>query len=99
LSEWEAYDRLDPIGSFREDFRTAQLSSIVINTARALYGKKGVKMTAPIDFMPEWGKEEEQVVTASAQTTEEMRGVFQGIARVFKERPMPPPPKSKKVKK
>jgi len=62
LSEWEAYDRLDPIGEWRADFRMAYLSIIVTNIARAVYGTKGTKMTVPLDFMPEWGKEEDNVI-------------------------------------
>jgi hypothetical protein len=54
FSEWEAYDRLDPIGKWREDFRLAYLCSMVTNLVISVHGKKGTKMTSPIDFMLDW---------------------------------------------
>jgi hypothetical protein len=60
LSEWEAYDRLDPIGSWRHDFSIAQLSSTITNIVNAIYKEEGkpVVQTNASDFMPIWDKEE-----------------------------------------
>jgi len=63
LSEWEAYDRLDPIGKWRDDFRIASLTSVVTNIARTLYhdSKKGeLVLTSPSDYMPKWNIDEEE---------------------------------------
>ena len=80
LSEWEAYDRLDPIGTWRDDFRTALLASIVTNVAMGMAGVKG-KMTKPLDFMPNWnGEEVETAVTA--QTPDDILNVFKNIISV-----------------
>ena len=62
LSEWEAYDKLDPIGTWREDFRMAFLSSLISNLAISINGAKGSKMTSTMDFMPNWSGEEREEV-------------------------------------
>lgn len=55
FSEWEAYDKIDPIGSWREDFRMANLAALITNIANSLYGEKGkTKTVTPLDFMPDW---------------------------------------------
>lgn len=82
LSEWEAYDRLDPIGSWTDDFRMARLMSLIINIVRSLYPKKGHKpeMVTPVEFMPNWlGEEQETIV--KQQDPEEMKQMFQAIVR------------------
>ena len=60
LSEWEAYDRLDPIGNFRQDHNTALLLTTITNIANAIYHEEGAKpvVTTPADHMPVWDKEE-----------------------------------------
>jgi len=78
LAEWEAYDRLDPIGEWRDDFRMAELASLILNIAiRWGAGKKQVKLTEITDFMPQWD------VTApkgiKQQSVEEMKQVFKDI--------------------
>lgn len=74
-----AYDKIDPIGTWREDFRTAELISLIVNIVSKLYAKKGhtPKDTNPIDFMPDWigEKEEEQ-----GQTTEQMKEILLAFA-------------------
>ena len=104
LSEWEAYDRLDPVGTWRDDFRIATLSSLIVNIVRTLYPseedrKKGVEPTlsAPIDFMVDWGEEKEKP-EPKKQTTEEMKQIFYGLQRVqkkSKERTRPPKKRKK----
>jgi hypothetical protein len=56
LSEWEVYNRIDPIGEFRGDYRMAYLCSLIQNLVSKLYTKAGksVKLTTPIDFMLDW---------------------------------------------
>lgn len=77
ISEWEAYDRLDPIGTWRDDFRLAYLSSLVTNIAIRTQGKEGTKLTVPTDFMLEWGKEKEEIVQ---QSMEDMKMTILEIA-------------------
>ncbi len=82
ISEWQAYDTLDPIGTWRDDFRSAQICSVVDNIAKAMWSKEGeAKYSNPKDFMPDWDrseqrKESEQEVT---QTVEEMKSIMMGL--------------------
>lgn len=50
LSEWEAYDRLEPVGRWGSDYRGAALLSLMTN----VHLKKGSPLTKPQDFMPDW---------------------------------------------
>lgn len=60
LLEWEAYDRLEPIGGYRQDYRFAQICHLIYEISQAVYGKKGKRRrSTPKDFMP-WGPEEKE---------------------------------------
>ena len=81
ISEWEAYDRLDPIGTWREDFRVAQLLSMMLNIVNNIYAQKGhtPKNLTPLDFMPDWsgdGRYQEP----KKQSVEEMKQVMLALA-------------------
>ena len=78
LQEWEAMDRIDPVGSWRDDFRMAVLASTVENLAIAIYGKKGTKLSVPMDFMPDWSGEIKEV---EKQTPQQMREILLAMAR------------------
>jgi hypothetical protein len=81
ISEWEAYDKLDPIGTWRDDFRMAKIESLLVNIANALYHKQGdePKVTTPMDFMVKWGEEVEETEPIK-QSAEDMLKVFAEIA-------------------
>ena len=82
MSEWEAYDRLDPIGTWRDDFRMAYLSSLITNLTISVHGKKGAKATNPIDFLPEWGEHKEsRVVESSKPLAEQIKEIFGAMAK------------------
>lgn len=85
MSEWIAYDKLDPVGEIRGDIRNAQLSSLIVNLFKARFGKKSAKTTKPIDFMPEWDKEENEQneQQKSYQTVDEMKQQIQSIGKAF----------------
>jgi len=51
FSEWIAYNRLDPIGSERDDVRTAMLATLIAN---AWCRGKGQPPFHVDDFMPKW---------------------------------------------
>ena len=86
LSEWEAYFRLEPFGEERADFRTASLSSVLMNIVLKLYGKEGTKSVTPTEFMPEWDKDYEaadiEKPQPKQQSVEEMKEILYTIARV-----------------
>lgn len=57
LTQWMAYDRIEPIGDARMDIRFAILAAVVANTSR----DPGVKPDPFLytDFMPDFWKEPE----------------------------------------
>lgn len=79
VSEWEAYDRLDPIGEWREDFRMASLQTTIFNLALQIHGKKGAKLAEVKDFLPEWDSEGK---VPKVQTMEEMKAWALNFAQV-----------------
>lgn len=81
LSEWEAMDRLDPIGEFRADFRMAELASVITNIAiKWSAGKKQVKLTDIMEYMPQWDVDAPKEFEVKKQSVEEMKEVFKRIA-------------------
>jgi hypothetical protein len=82
LNEWEAYDKIDPIGTWREDFRMASLASLIENIVQHLYAKKGTKPKAvtPLDHMPNWGDDSRMQKETVKMSVEDMKKVFLSIA-------------------
>lgn len=81
ISEWEAYDKIDPIGSWRDDFRLAKIESLITNIVQQLYAKKGTKpkLTTPLDYMPDWTGDRE-VAEPKKQSVEEMKEILMSFA-------------------
>ena len=81
LSEWEAYDKIDPIGSWRDDFRIAKLESLLTNIVQQLYAKKGSAptITTPLDFMPDWSGDRVEKKPEN-NLADQIKQVFSGIA-------------------
>jgi hypothetical protein len=96
--EWEAYDKLDPIGEWRDDFRMAKIESLLVNIVNALYHKQGdvPLVTSPIDFMVRWGEEVEETEPIK-QSAEDMLKVFAEIAGAQKGKTKDFPIKHKKL--
>lgn len=81
-----AYDTIDPVGTWREDFRIASLQSMITNIVRSLYPPEGAKepeMTNPADFMVDWGQEPEETKEPKKQTVEQMKQMMYAIAGAF----------------
>ena len=82
IAEWEVYNRLDPIGTWREDFRMANTICYIMNIVSHLYAKKGTtpQMYKPETFMPDWAgdKEKENLLK---QSTEQMKGFLLAFAK------------------
>lgn len=78
LSEWEAYDRIDPIGTWTDYMKFAQLESLIFNIVSKLYTKKGHTpvTTTPADFMPNWSMEKKE---PKRQTVEEQKKILLDI--------------------
>ena len=74
LAEWEAYDRIEPIGGYRQDYRFAQICYLIFDLAQSIYGKKGQRrVSSPMDFMP-WGPEVKKPVVK--QSPEQIKEVL-----------------------
>ena len=81
ISEWEAFDRIEPIGIWKDDYRLAYLSSLLTNLTISTHGKKGAKFTNSIDFMIDWDVTKEKDIEAPRQSVEDMKAILQGIAK------------------
>jgi hypothetical protein len=87
LSEWQAFDKMDPIGSWRDDFRIAKLESLIINIVNQLYHKEGTEplITTATDFMVKWGEEDEPP-EPKKQSQEELKQMLLGFAKEHNKR-------------
>ena len=85
LAEWEAYDRIDPIGTWRDDYRIAILDALVVNIVSKLYAKKGAvsKEASPMDFMPNWSGD---APTQQKQSVGEMKSALMQLAKMSQRR-------------
>ena len=81
LTEWEVYSKMQPIGTWRQDFRFAMIASTIVNIAKSIWGKRGEKknLKNPQDFIPKWdsGEEDKEV---PQESFESMRNKFQLLA-------------------
>lgn len=72
LSEWEAYDRIDPLASWREDYNFASLKALICN----MMGSKDGKTLTPLDMMPEWDR-----TKIVQQSDEDISRAFKTLAK------------------
>lgn len=81
LSEWEAYNRLDPVSKeWRADFRMAYMASLFMNAMVKVFGKRGAQTYKLEDFMPEWDWDEESQQMRPRQSVEEMKAALLSLA-------------------
>ena len=81
ITEWIAYNEIDPIGEWRNDYRFAYLESLITNIVIKLFRRRGAKLTDVKSFMPTWIKTEESKIF---QSIDQMKEVVYNIARAFK---------------
>jgi hypothetical protein len=88
LSEWQAYNKINPIDtSWRKELQMAQLISLIHNVVNAIYcaeGSQPINTTAK-DFMPNWDGENE-VPEVKKSSPEEILAIFKGVAKENKKR-------------
>ena len=82
MIEWEAFDRLEPVGGYKQDFRFAQLCDLIYVLANALGGGKQVKSKIQ-DFMPWWFTQylKDVAGTSRGQSAKEIRDNLKEWAR------------------
>lgn len=79
VTEWEAYNQIEPIGEYRRDYMMAQLTSIFYNFATSFGAKNGRRQVGKIaDFIP-WM--DEQKPQTEVQSVDEMKGVLFSFAK------------------
>lgn len=77
MDEWEAFNRIQPIGGQRLDFYFAYLMTSIHNLAISIHAKKGTKHFELEDFLPNWaGVEKEQQVMSN----DEMKAFWTAFA-------------------
>lgn len=88
ISEWQAYDKIDPIGTWREDLRFAKIMSFLENIVNALYGdiNSSNKKSVPLDFMPKWDVEDGETVDTNKVNPEDLANALKSWARSHNRR-------------
>jgi hypothetical protein len=75
ISEAMAYDRIEPFGEYRRDFRSGIIASTIAN----IHAAKG-KSYKPSDFMPNFGERKQD---SKKVLIEKIKGVF-GVGNTSK---------------
>lgn len=84
LAEWEAYNTLEPVGDYRQDYMMAQLTSIFYNFASSFGSKDGRRKIAKIpDFIP-WMEQPEE--KEADQSLSDMKKSLLSLAKKDKEK-------------
>jgi len=86
ISEWAAYDELEPIGRDRIEFGLAMICATITNIARGIWGTGNAKPLTPYDFLPQWGGGPRGGEKESAQSPEEMKEILMSLARQGKKK-------------
>lgn len=81
MAEWEAYDKIEPIGDWKNDIRMAVIAATITNLFISVYGKKGSKPVTVDQFIPNWSGE----VKLKHQDPEDMKKVLLALASNFKK--------------
>lgn len=79
LSEWEAFNRIQPIGQRRFDIYFSEMMATIHNAVIGFSGTKNPKWCKPEDFLPNWTgiKEESNIQEMSVQ---QMKNVLVAFA-------------------
>lgn len=92
ISEWLAYDRLEPIGQWRADYRLGVLCALIVDIVQRLFARRGAtpRRVSPIDYMPDWSGDLREMIRAGgeddsnnagrAESVEDMKRLFEAIA-------------------
>ena len=86
ISEWEAYNSLEPIGETRADYRAALIACTITNCFRSAYGKKGSRMMTIGDFLFEWDKQDVDPDVIKRESVEDMRSGLVNIAALLSKK-------------
>ena len=84
MAEWRAYDQIEPIGGYREDYRMAQVCLMLHNLIQMQRGDGNWEKADLNDFML-WGPETRAPATDKRQSVEEMKAVLSAIPGIKKK--------------
>jgi hypothetical protein len=84
ISDVEAYDKIEPIGGFREDYRFAQVCLMLHNQIQQQRGDGKWRKASLHDFML-WGPKV-KVKETESQSVEEMKAIMLSLASPKKEK-------------
>jgi hypothetical protein len=110
ISEWEAFNELEPIGDVRQDIHNANLIAWIVNTARCMVPRKRgsppPKMMAPAEALLKWYEDDDQRdIPQAKQPMQEMKNILLRMARDSKgklrrrKKPLPIVSKKKQQQK
>ena len=68
ITEWLAYNKIDPIGKWRDDYRLSYLAAVVSNNFIKAFGKKNSKMQPVSDFKFPWQENKQKLPTQEQLT-------------------------------
>lgn len=78
ITEWLAYNEIEPIGDWVHELRFARLMALITNIFTKIFGKKGnTKQAKPNDFMPPWYQDIEK---PKQQSLEEQKNILYMLA-------------------
>lgn len=95
ISEWEAFNSIDPIGDKRSDLRMAILATTIFNLAVDIHAKKGTKHREITDYIPKWGIDEDDEVVK--QSVDDMKNVLLSFAKSHNTRLKKSRPRNKPI--
>ena len=81
LSEWMAFERLEPFEGWRGDYRNALLISQVLNAMIAMVGGKGRTKTG--DYVPDFlgaFLPDQKASSQASDSSKQIGGIFSGLA-------------------
>lgn len=76
LTEWMAYEQVEPFGPWRDDIRAGVIASTVAN----VYRGKTQKPLSPTDFVPEFGRRREEPLVEAMMAQMGMIAAVQNAA-------------------
>jgi len=81
-----AFNRIEPIGDYRQDYNSAAIQAMIVNVAQAITPREkgsSVKQTVPADYMPKWYVDIDRRtnIEQKRQSLAQMREVLLGWAK------------------
>lgn len=95
ISEWEAFNYLDPIGDERQDIHMAILATTIFNLAVDIHAKKGTKHREITDYLPNWGGDDEE--SEVKQSVDDMKNTLLAFAKTHNTRLKKSRPRTKPI--